>query len=73
MADQIILTKLDDEADSIIDAFSDLTGLVDSDDQDDKVVFEVNDADEHRIDVVQTLTGIDPGWTDHVGFELPSG
>jgi len=26
---------------------------------------------EHRTRIVRTLTEIEPGWTDHLGFKLP--
>jgi hypothetical protein len=28
---------------------------------------------DHEIEVVQTLTGIDPSWTDHVALGSPEG
>jgi hypothetical protein len=69
MADQIILTKLDDDADRILDAFEDQTGL-EGDDEGDRRRFDVTDHS-HRIDVVQTLTDIDEDWTEHVGVADP--
>jgi hypothetical protein len=69
MAD-IILTKLDDQADRILDAFERQTGLEGEDDGE-KRFFEI-EGREHEVDVVQTLTAIDEAWTDHVGFEDPA-
>ncbi len=70
MADQIILTKLDDEADRILDAFADETGL-EREDHADHAHFPI-EADDHDIDVVQTLTDIDEDWTEHVGLGDPA-
>jgi hypothetical protein len=69
MADEIILTKLDDDADRILDAFEEHTGLH-GDDEGDRRRFDVAGR-EHEIDVVQTLTDIDDAWTDHVGVADP--
>jgi hypothetical protein len=69
MADQIILTKLDDDADRILDAFEEQTGL-EGDDEGNRRRFDVSGSG-HGIDVVQTLTDIDESWTEHVGVEDP--
>jgi hypothetical protein len=69
MADQIILTKLDDEADRILDAFESETGL-EGDDEGDRRRFDVA-GPSHDIDVVQTLTDIDEDWSEHVGVADP--
>lgn len=69
MADQIILTKLDDDADRILDAFERETGL-EGDDEGDRRRFDVA-GEGHGVDVVQTLTDIDEGWTEHVGIADP--
>jgi hypothetical protein len=71
VADQIILQKLDgsDEADRILDEFERRTGLQ-SDARDEGRAYELHGED-HRTRIVQTLTEIAPGWTDHLGFKLP--
>ena len=69
MADQIILTKLDEEADRILDSFEEQTGLH-GDDEGDRRRFDVTGAG-HAVDVVQTLTDIDEDWTEHVGVADP--
>ncbi len=71
MADQIILQKLDgsDDAERILDEFEQRTGLQ-ADISDDGRVYELHDED-HRTKIVQTLTDIEPSWTDHLGFKLP--
>lgn len=68
MADQIILTKLDEDADRILDAFEEQTGLH-GDDEGDRRRFDV--AGGGHVDVVQTLTDIDEDWTEHVGVADP--
>ncbi len=72
MAGQIILEKLDrsPEADRILDEFESRTGLH-ADVQDDVRYYELHD-EEHQTRIVQTLTDIDPAWTDHLGFRLPA-
>lgn len=71
MADQIILQKLDGstQADRILDEFEQRTGLH-SDVQDDGRAYELHGED-HRTRIVQTLTDIEAGWTDHLGLKLP--
>jgi hypothetical protein len=71
VADQIILQKLDSsaEADRILDEFERRTGLR-ADVQEDGRSYALHDED-HRTQIVQTLTQIAPRWTDHLGFKLP--
>jgi hypothetical protein len=71
MAQTITLTKLDDDADQIIDRFARETGL-EGEDSDDARIFEIDDAAEHDVDVTQTLDSIDPDWPQHVGFADPA-
>jgi hypothetical protein len=71
MADQVILQTVGDaaQADRILDEFEQRTGLR-PDVLDDGRIYEMHD-DDHRTQIVQTLTDIDAGWTDHLGFKLP--
>ena len=69
MADQIILTKLDEEADRILDAFEEHTGIH-GDDEGDRRRFDTASGG-HHVDVVQTLTDIDEHWPEHVGVADP--
>jgi hypothetical protein len=69
MAATIILTRVGDRADAIVGRFADETGLT-PERRDEDWVFPVS-GDEHEIKVVQTLTGIDEHWSDHVGFREP--
>ena len=69
MADEIILTKLDEDADRILDAFEEHTGIH-GDDEGDRRRFDTTHGGQH-IDVVQTLTDIDEDWAEHVGVADP--
>jgi len=71
MAETITLTKLDSAADDIISRFASETGL-EGEDTGDAFVFELEDPEDHEVDVTQTLDSIDPDWTDHVGFTDPA-
>lgn len=71
MADRIILQKLDGsaEAERILDEFEQRTGLQ-PDVQADGRSYELH-GDDHRTQIVRTLTDIEAKWTDHLGFKLP--
>ena len=71
MSDLIILTTVGDpdEAVRIMDAFEAETGLS-GDVRGDERDYEI-DGEDHRAKVVQTLTDVDPDWTDHVGLRDP--
>lgn len=74
MASTFSLLHKDDgdpaEADRLIEAFADRTGLS-YDEIDDGRIFEIQEADDHQIDLVQTLDGIDAGWPKHLALEMP--
>jgi hypothetical protein len=73
MADRIVLLSRGEgsRAQEILDAFAERTGL-----QPHEIPggaeFPLEGKD-HEIEVVQTLTGIDPSWTDHVALGSPEG
>ena len=71
MADHVILRVLDDSPDAarILDEFESRTGLI-SEAHGDGRLYGLRGPD-HQKDIVQTLTAIDAGWTDHVGLKLP--
>ena len=71
MGDRIILTKLDEQANDIIDRFQAETGFEHAEDDAQRRVFHIEGA-EHGVDVVQTLTGIDEHWPAHVGLADPT-
>ncbi len=71
MADQVILQVLDGSADGerIVDEFERVTGLQ-ADVRGGDRYYELG-AEDHQTRIVQTLTEIDAGWTDHIGLKLP--
>jgi len=71
MSDQLVLLTQGDEERSrqIIDAFAQKTGLS-ANRRPDGVAFELG-PDDHRIEVVRTLTEIDSGWSEHVALGDP--
>lgn len=73
MADRIILLPRGDEASAqqIIDEFEQRTGL-ERNEIDGGTEFEIG-PDDHGVQVVQTLTDIDPEWTDHLELGDPQG
>jgi hypothetical protein len=71
MPDDLILTNLDhsEQAERIMDAFEERTGL-----RGEAVTqgrFYDLEVVQEEVEVVQTLTAIDPTWTEHVGFAAP--
>lgn len=54
-----------DEADRILDAFEQRTGLEPEPSDGDRRVYPLTGED-HRVDVVQTLTAIDEHWSEHL-------
>jgi hypothetical protein len=71
VSDQVIIQSLHGSADGerILDEFERRTGLR-GDARDNGRYYDVH-GEEHRTRIVQTLTEIEPGWTDHLGFKLP--
>ena len=71
MADNVILRPLDGSPDAlrILDEFESRTGLI-AEAHGDGRQYGLHGPD-HQKDIVQTLTEIDPAWTDHIGFKLP--
>jgi hypothetical protein len=59
------------DADRILDAFEERTGL-ESEKPDDQTRVYPREGDEHHVKVVQTLTDIDEHWADHVTPEAPA-
>ncbi len=71
MADVLILTSLDGSprAEQILDAFEQRTGLRGEATSQGRL-YDLSVV-EHEVEVVQTLTAIDPAWTDRVGLQDP--
>ena len=53
------------EADRILDAFEQRTGLEPETTDGDRRVYPL-EGEDHQVDVVQTLTDIDEGWSEHL-------
>jgi hypothetical protein len=53
------------EADRILDAFEERTGLEPEDTVDDTRVYAL-EGEDHQVEVVQTLTDIDEHWSEHL-------
>jgi hypothetical protein len=58
------------DADRILDAFEQQTGL-ESEKPDEQTRIYPLEGDDHRVEVVQTLTKIDEHWTDHLSPQVP--
>ena len=71
MADNVIIRPLDGspDADRILDEFESRTGLI-SEPHGGGRLYGLQGPD-HQTQIVQTLTEIDPAWTDHLGLKLP--
>jgi len=71
MADHICLLKLGDstQAERIMDRFEQRTGLTAEQTTGGRMYALA--AEEHEVDVVQTLTMIDEDWTDHLALQDP--
>ncbi len=74
MADTITLLAKDDDGERILDEFEQQTDLEpDSDAESDEGarVYPI-EGDDHQIEVVQTLTDIDPDWSEHITVQMPT-
>jgi hypothetical protein len=70
MSQTITLTRLDAEADRIIERFARETGLHGEDTPAGRV-FAIEVPAQHDIHVTRMLDAIDPHWPEHVGFADP--
>jgi hypothetical protein len=72
MADTITLLPKDDDGERILDEFEQQTDLEpDADAEGAARVYPI-EGDDHQIEIVQTLTDIDPQWSEHVAIEMPA-
>ncbi len=69
MTDTITFISKDGEADRILDAFEERTGLA-SDETPEGRSFEIHGT-EHSIKIVQTLNDIDETWPRHIALQSP--
>jgi hypothetical protein len=73
MADTITFLPKDDEGERILDAFEQQTDLEAEAgaDGDTARVYPL-EGDDHQVEIVETLTGIDARWTDHIALQMPA-
>ncbi|HET6509832.1 MAG TPA: hypothetical protein VFG42_23765 [Baekduia sp.] len=72
MADSITFLAKDDEGQRILDELEQQTDLrAEAGDEGDTRVYPLED-EEHRIEIVQTLTDIDPEWSEHLALQMPA-
>jgi hypothetical protein len=69
MPKTLIFTKHGPEADRILEAFAQRTGLPGSD-GDDRRIFQLEGAG-HEVDVAAELNAVDPSWPAHVRLQNP--
>jgi hypothetical protein len=67
MPKTLIFAKLDGEADRILAAFAQRTGLA-ATGGDERAIFQLEGAG-HAIDAEVELTAVDPSWADHLRLE----
>lgn len=73
MADTITFLPKDDEGERILDEFEQQTDLeATSGDDDDAARVYALEGDDHQVEIVQTLTDIDPKWSEHIALEMPA-
>jgi hypothetical protein len=65
------ILKNQPDAGRILDAFEEQTGL-ESEKPDDQTRVYPLQGDDHRVEVVQTLTDIDEHWSEHLAPEVPA-
>lgn len=74
MADTITLLPKDDEGERILDEFEQQTDLSPSGEDGEDGASRVYplEGDDHQVEIVQTLTDIDPEWSQHIALEMPA-
>jgi hypothetical protein len=72
MADTITFLPKNDEGERILDEFEQQTDLT-PDEGDDEATARVYslEGEDHQIEIVQTLTDIDPDWSEHISLGMP--
>ena len=70
MADTITFVAKDDEGARILDEFEQQTEL-EPEDRGERRVYPL-EGDDHQVEIVETLTGIDSEWTEHIALEMPA-
>ena len=72
MADTITFLPKDDDGERILDEFEQQTDLEATTGDDDSARVYALEGDDHKIEIVQTLTDIDPEWSQHIALEMPA-
>jgi hypothetical protein len=65
------IIKNQPDADRILDAFEEQTGLESEKPDDESRVYPL-EGDDHQVEIVQTLDDIDEHWADHITPEAPA-
>jgi hypothetical protein len=71
MADTITFLPKDDEGERILDEFEQQTDLEATPSDDSARAYPLT-GDDHQVEIVQTLTDIDPEWSQHIALEMPA-
>jgi hypothetical protein len=71
MASTITFVAQDEQAERILDAFEQRTGLQAEEARDAARVYPL-EGDDHRIEIIRTLDEIDAGWNEHLALESPA-
>jgi hypothetical protein len=74
MADTITFLPKDDEGERILDEFEQQTDLETEAGEEDGAAARVYslEGSDHRVEIVQTLTDINPEWSEHIALEMPA-
>jgi hypothetical protein len=72
MADTITFLPKDDEGERILDEFEQQTDLEATPGTDESARAYALEGEDHRVEIVQTLTDIDPEWSRHIALEMPA-
>lgn len=72
MADTITFLPKDDEGERILDEFEQQTDLEATEGGDESARAYALEGEDHRIEIVETLNGIDAGWSEHIALQMPA-
>lgn len=72
MADTITFLPKDDDGERILDEFEQQTDLEATSDGDESARAYALEGEDHRVEIVQTLTDIDPEWSEHIALQMPA-
>lgn len=72
MADTITFLPKDDDGERILDEFEQQTDLEATPGGDESARVYALEGDDHQTEIVQTLTDIDPEWSQHIALQMPA-